>query len=95
MNVRGRGTLTVKDARQRRRSGKATAAAVTRLARSTRRVTKAGTVRVVLKVSKAKRAGSTRTLSGKRKSVKATIRTAYKPTGRRDRPTRRTLMIRG
>jgi hypothetical protein len=81
VTVPGQGMLNVRMHANVRR-GKARAAAVTRLARSTRRARKAGTVRVVLRLSKAKQRRLNRTLrASKRKRVRATIRIAFEPTG--------------
>ena len=73
---------------------KASAAKLRLLARASKRVTRAGRVRVVLKLSKAKQRQLRRTLSGKRKRLKATIRIAFKPIGGTTGTARRTLLIR-
>ena len=59
---------------------KAKSSKVTRLARKAKTATAAGEVRITLKVNKAKRKQIKRTLKT-RKNVKATIRTAFTPTG--------------
>jgi hypothetical protein len=92
LTVPGPGRLDV-TMRANVRRAKASAARVKTLAKATKRPTKAGSVRVVLKLSKANRRALARTVKSK-KRVKATIRTAFRPTGGTTGTTRRTLVIR-